>query len=344
MKLLALLLSALCLCASLSGCGGLSYELSEREFCEAVAVDYAQGSYTLSALCFNLSYGNDNQDQPKYRLFTGDGENLNAALDDLEDRAQKELSFDKLTAVVLGCSVDWQFQTIIEALSTLFYTNCGASVFMAENAGALLESTADKDLDFTEFVQLCEGVEPGGESLGFPLYEISNAVRESVAFLPFIETDGELLSCTALAVCGGSKSELIEDKTLMDAILLVKNRTHKLRVEWEIDGRAVTAWLTEPRVQVSYDRLDKSFYVTCSARLVTADTVRQQARSDNEYRLALERRGEQALQEYFLLAVGQCAQRYGANLLDRSYYESIYTPDMQTSPFITVKTDIRSIN
>ena len=344
MKHMIALLLVLCMCVPFTGCAGLSRELSEREFCEAVAVDYAQGVYTFSALCFNLAYGNDNQDQPKYKLFTGEGNDLNAALDDLEDLAQKALSFDKLSAAVLGRSVDWQFAEIVDTLSAIFYTNCGASVFLTESGESLLTSIADKDIDFTEFVRLCEDPDSGGETLGFPLYEISNGIREGAVILPYIEIEGELLSATALAACSDTKSRLIADPALMEAILLVKNRTNKLRVDLDVGERSVTAWLIDPRVRVSYDRQLKAYYVACSARLVTSDTVRQRARTDADYRAALERQGERALQEYFLLAVRQGAQQYGVILLDRSYYESVYAPGARASSVITVRTGIRAVN
>ncbi len=344
MKRFASLAAAVLLLSPLAGCSSLSHELAEREFCETVAIDCEKGIYTLSAMCFQLEAGEENSDLPKYRIFSGKGENLSVALDALEDLAQKELSFDKLTAVLLGSGVEGRLVETMRQLSSMFYANCGMSVFACDDGVDLLDKVVRADIDFTEFVRLCEDPESGGDALGFPLYQVSNGLTDGLALLPYIELRDESLFCTALVLCAGEEAEKKEEEPRMDALHIVQNRRFKQYVNMQTPQGAVSAWLTEPRVKVTYDRWWRDYFVDCSARLVTEDSVWQRARTDREFRRRLEAQGEQALEQAFTFATRECMQRYGVNLLDHSFFDEVYASGGGQDPALTLRLSIRATN
>lgn len=283
-KCLTAVLAGMIVLLSFSGCS-MSTELSERGIVGALGIDYKDGNYLVTVLCFNTSLAESTQTEFDVEFISGEGANLHDAFENAGRATSKKLFYGHNTVLVLGRALVEQ-----EVYDTAIYltqnkeARLNISVFMADETAAdlLRRDVGDRAHISGALEKLADGA-PGGLDIKVQLFQILQQLPEDgvEGFLPIVRAV-EVESKTAadsedeerydLAV---NSIALLDHNTLKGEIegeamigaLLIHNRVITLTLTVYTGQGVAYALLTQSKTQISVDSADQSAILNCTGAI-----------------------------------------------------------------------------
>ncbi len=254
-KVMGVLSAAVCLL--LNSCGTYGGELSDKVIVNALAVDYEDGKYTLTA---GWMVSGEEEGSFETGFFEGRAARPQEASEALRSAAQKPLFFGHNATVVLGEGAGGQrLDEVLRFLVDTDDVRVSASVFYCDGrAGELLRTQTD-ERSFGDAAQALLTQGAAARDIKVGLYDIATGAYGAGAtgYLPVlraqpVETSKNAeqtiykLTCDSLALYNRGEQTGRAGGERMDGLLLLKNKIKRLRKD--ADGTVVE--LTNPTVGI----------------------------------------------------------------------------------------------
>ncbi len=348
-KIAAILLCGL-LISLLSGCGS-SMQLAQRDIVDAITIDYSDEGFTVCIAAFNIS---KEEEANGYKVYTEEAETLNDAFLALMNNTLSALMFENNTVVFIGADAyKYRYAMVMDYLAHSYRGDMNTQIIgTASNARTALEKIVAQKGSFSQLVANLSDPKLQRRACSNQLYQcapdkngkIRSAFLPVVTFKDYQQPDSEQtrteMTLTSLAVY--NDSGWIEDLTgeLMEGVLILQNRTHRIPLQIEVNGNTVDASLQEPTVKLVRNDQDASaLIVQCTVDFVLPNAVA--GMSDGTIR-AIKTQNEQYLTSLLAQATYHCRALYGIDLLNLGSYTYLLAEKPQgLYPDLTFKADIR---